>query len=189
MGILGRQIKETVAAFAVIVLFCLPDAGLAQARDEAELLEALKSAEEATEAQRIEAELMTLWSASGSDSMDFLLKRGRDALEVQNWGRAIEHLTALTDHAPDFAEGYYARALAYFRSERLGPAMADLEQALALNPNHFAAIRGVGAILEVVGEADKALAAYEMVLDIHPNDTEAQSGLERTRRAATGQTL
>jgi len=188
MGITGLQIKGSVAALLAIAAFSLPSTALAQERSEAELLDALRTAE-AAEAKRIETELMNLWSGSGSDSMDFLLRRGRDAIEVQNWRRAIEHLTALTDHAPDFAEGYYTRALAFYRSEQFGPAMADLEQTLALNPNHFAAIRGVGAILEVLGEPDRALAAYEMVLDLHPNDTDAQSGRERMQRAASGQTL
>lgn len=182
------QIKGSVTALSTVLVLCLASPGVAQARDEADLLAELKSAE-AADAKRIEAELVNLWSSSGSDSMDFLLKRGRDAIEVQNWPRAIEHLTALTDHAPEFAEGYYARALAYFRSEQFGPAMADLEQALALNPNHYAAIRGVGAILETLGDAERAFAAYEMVLALHPNDTEAQEGLERMRGQAEGQAL
>lgn len=201
------QIKGGVAAICAATLFLtappvvaqddtapqidpqtVPQAEQAGPRSEAQLLEALRDADP-RDAQRIEAELANLWSASGSDSMDFLLKRGRDAIEVQNWTRAIEHLTALTDHAPDFAEGYYTRALAFFRIERFGPAMADLERALALNPNHFAALRGVASILEVLDEPDRALAAYEMVLQMHPNDSEARAGAERMRLASEGQTL
>ena len=58
---------------------------------------------------------------------------------------AIEHLTALTDHAPDFAEGWHARATAYFRAVLLGPAMDDLQRALVLNPDNFDAVFGLGA--------------------------------------------
>ena len=175
--------KHSVAALWVTWLFSLP-----LGAEEAALLEALKGAEP-MEAGRIETELTTLWSRSGSAAMDFLLKRGRDAIDVNDWPKAIEHLTALTDHAPDFAEGYHARAIAYFRSERIGPAMADLERALELNPNNFGALRGVATVWEALGNAKRAHAAYGMVLDLHPNDEEAQKGHERTRLAAFGQAL
>jgi tetratricopeptide (TPR) repeat protein len=218
MGKRTQQIKGSVAAGLTAAAFCLPQAALGQqdgagadtgsdagsgavsdmasradadtnpARTEAELLAALREAEPA-EARRITNALGNLWGASGSEAMDFLLKRGRDAIEVRDWPGAVVHLTALTDHAPGFAEGYYHRALAYFRLERFGPAMADLERVLALNPNHFGALRGVGAILEMLDEPDRALAAYEMVLKLNPNDTEAQEGAARMRLASEGQAL
>ncbi len=121
--------------------------------------------------------------------MDFLLKRGRDAIDVQDWGLAIEHLTALADHAPDFAEAYHTRAIAYFRADLIGPALGDLEQALALNPNHFGAMRGLATIFEGLGDAKRAHQAYEMVLRLHPHDEEAQKGLERTEGEAFGREL
>jgi len=182
------QIKGGVAASALVFLLVAPAAGSAQQRSEAELLDALRDAAP-EEVDRITSELVNRWSSSGSDAMDFLLKRGRDAIEVQDWPRAVEHLTALTDHAPDFAEGYYNRALAYFRMERFGPAMADLERALALNPNHFAALRGVASILEVLDRPEQALAAYDMVLEFSPHDEEAQAGRERMSLASEGQAL
>ena len=48
----------------------------------------------------VQQEIMLEWSRSGSPTMDLLLRRGRDALEAGNTELAIEHLTALTDHAP-----------------------------------------------------------------------------------------
>ena len=62
--------------------------------------------------QRAEQDIWREWSKSGSPAMDLLLQRGRDALQAGEVGAAIEHLTALTDHAPDFAEGWNARATA-----------------------------------------------------------------------------
>ena len=38
--------------------------------------------------------------------MDLLLERGRKAMSEGDTNTAIEHLTALTDHAPNFAEGW-----------------------------------------------------------------------------------
>lgn len=184
MRIYSQIIKRSVAALCVMVTYSLP----AVAKDEAELLKTLRDGDAAA-AQIAERELITLWSKSGSASMDFLLKRGRDAMEVKDWKTAVEHLTALTDHAPEFAEGFYARAQAYYQQQLFGPAVADLEQVLALNPNHYAALRGMGSILETLGEANRAHAAYKMVLDLHPGDEEAQKGLERTERKAMGRSL
>ena len=60
---------------------------------------------------------------------------------------AIEHFTALIDHAPDFAEGYNARATAFFQTGQFGQSLADIQQTLALNPRHFGAISGLALIL------------------------------------------
>jgi len=48
------------------------------------------------------------------ESFSDFLARGRDAMDAEAFDRAIEHFTALIDHAPDFAEGYNARTTAYF---------------------------------------------------------------------------
>ena len=109
-----RKSKRIVAALSVTVLFSLPAAALAQAAA-GEMLEHLGAAQSAAEAERIEREIFLEWSKSGSAAMDLLLKRGRDALEVNETGAAIEHLTALTDHAPQFPEGWHALALAYYQ--------------------------------------------------------------------------
>ena len=61
------------------------------------------------EAKRLSREIERLWSQSGSVSIDLLLRRGREATEAGDFDVAIEHLTAVTDHAPNFAEGYPLR--------------------------------------------------------------------------------
>ena len=68
------------------------------------LLEKLRDASEG-DAAKIATQIKRAWARSGSASVDLLLKRGRDALQAKKPKVAIEHLTALTDHAPDFAEG------------------------------------------------------------------------------------
>ena len=87
--------------------------------------------------------------------MDLLLQRGQEAMEAGDLDAAIEHFTALTDHAPDFAEGWNARATAFFQDERYGPALADIERTLALNPDHFGALMGLAMILEQLDRCPK----------------------------------
>ncbi|SNS62863.1 tetratricopeptide repeat protein [Antarctobacter heliothermus] len=182
------EYKRILAAFCALVMISLPSLGRAQDRAD-ELLQELMQAETEVAALRLENQIISEWSKSGSASMDLLLKRGRDALEVKDSAAAIEHFHALTDHAPDFAEGWHGLALAYFEAERFGPAMDALEHVLALNPNHFAALRGVGAINEQVGKPILAYRAFEKVLELRPHDPNVAQAMERLEREAIGITL
>lgn len=136
--------------------------------------------------QRVENQIVAEWSKSGSPAMDMLLRRGRAALDAGDPEAAVEHLTAVIDHAPDFAEAWHVRAVAYFRAGHYGPAMADLGQALALNPQHFGAMAGVGAILEETGRYDQALQAYRAAQIIHPHQPAINRAVERLEARVQG---
>nr|WP_240335557.1 tetratricopeptide repeat protein [Pseudotabrizicola algicola] len=133
-----------------------------------DLFDRLKSADPRA-ASRLEREIWNEWSKSGSPAMDLLLQRGRDAMAAGRTAEAIEHLTALTDHAPDFAEGWNARATAYYQARQLGPSVSDIARALVLNPRHFGALAGLGAIYEELNNPRKALEVYRAALAIHPH--------------------
>ena len=189
MRIAIPNLKGIVAAIAVALAF----SGAAGAQDadlidEAELLERLAEADP-TEAKRIDRQLKALWSKSGSASADLLLKRGREALEEDDTRAAIEHLTALTDHAPDFSEGWHARASAYFAAGLYGPAIADLERALALNPHNYDAIFGLGLIFESVDRPEQAYRAYSRALAIHPHHEQVTKAMNRLEPGIAGQSL
>ena len=153
-----------------------------------ELLERLRSAS-AIDAPRVEHEVETIWSRSGSPAMDLLLKRGRDALEKGDVPLAIDHFTALTDHAPDFAEGYHMRAQAYFRANLYGPALDDPETTLALNPDNYNAIFGFAIMVQEFGDLRRAADLYRRVLAIHPNHEDAKSALGGLKRDGIGREL
>ncbi|MCF6233293.1 MAG: hypothetical protein L3J36_09390 [Rhodobacteraceae bacterium] len=187
------NLKHAVAAIAAIVMFSLPlpSQALAQeadSKDESALLEALSQSEPA-EAKRLDRQLQALWRKSGSATMDLLLKRGREALEADNTRVAIEHFTALTDHAPGFAEGWYARAKAYFEAGLMGPALADLERALYLNPNNYNAIMGLGAVFEIFERPEQAYQAYLAALAIHPHHEDIGKALARLKPQIEGKAL
>jgi tetratricopeptide (TPR) repeat protein len=121
--------------------------------------------------------------------MDLLLQRGRDAMEAGDLTAAIEHLTALTDHAPDFAEGFNTRATAYFQQGLYGPSLKDIARTLALNPRHFGALMGLGTIFEEMGQPQRALEAYRAAHAIHPNEPDLIGAIERLERDLSGITL
>ena len=153
-----------------------------------DLFTRLKAAD-AGAAGRIEREIWSEWSKSGSPAMDLLLKRGRDAMAMGDLKLAIEHLTALVDHAPEFAEGWNARATAYFQAGEYGPSVADIAQVLRLNPRHFGALSGFGMILEETGRDTEAMEVYRAALAVHPHLEGVLQSIARLEAKATGQDL
>lgn len=139
--------------------------------------------------QSAEDKIWREWSKSGSRAMDLLLERGRDAIAAGDYDAAVEHLSALIDHAPGFAEGWNARATAFFLMDQYGLSVADIQQTLALNPRHFGAMSGLGSILERTGRLKDALAVYTKALEVHPHQPSVIEAVERLRAEVDGTTL
>lgn len=139
--------------------------------------------------QIVEQEIVQRWSISGSATADLLLNRGLMAMEAGDFERAIIHLTALTDHAPEFAEGWNARATAYYQAGQFGPSIYDIQQVLALNPVHFGAMIGLGIMLEDMGDEAGALAAFRAAHAIHPHRPDIEGAIARLVAAQEGMAL
>ncbi len=174
---------------AAVMALCLGMMShVAVASDLEELFRRLADPNEA-DWQRVEESILREWDLSGSASADLLLRRGQEAIEAQDLGAAIDHLTALVGHAPEFPEGYAARAAAYFSSGLYGPAMADLQQVLVLEPRHFVALTGLGIIFEEVGNHEAALAAFEAAVAINPHREDLQQAIQRLAGTSEGAAL
>jgi tetratricopeptide (TPR) repeat protein len=161
---------------------------LAQETTLDELYQELREADEATQ-PRVEQRIIAQWGKSGSAAMDLLLRRGNDALEEGQPEVAVEHFTALVDHAPEFAEGYYGRASSYYLMGLTGPALNDIRRALVLNPRHFEAMRGLAAIMEELNRPQDALELYNMILEINPQSAEVLEAVDRLKLQVEGQAL
>lgn len=184
------MIRRILYAFVTTLVLGLPVAAQnlpGQARLD-ELFAALGRAD-VGEWQVIEDEIWQLWSESGSPSIDLLLERGMAALAADEVEAAIEHFTALIDHAPDFAEGWNGRATAYFVAGLYGPSLADIRQTLALEPRHFGALSGLGLILEDLGETARALQALRNVAKIHPHHPDIGEAIKRLQRSLGSQDI
>lgn len=186
MTLLLARIKCAVATFLTIV--ALSGAAVAQTSTLDDLFLQLADPE-LEDAEDIENQIWTEWSKSGSASADLLLERGREAMQTGDYDLAVEHLSALIDHAPDFAEGYNARATAYFQTGEYGLSVQDIEATLALNPRHFGALSGLAMILEEFGLDDEALRAYRSVNSIHPHRPNVKEAIERLDKELAGTDL
>ncbi|MBB5722760.1 tetratricopeptide (TPR) repeat protein [Loktanella ponticola] len=186
MTTLTHLLKRIVTAF--FVTFTLTTPSFAQETVLDGLFQELKEADEDNH-MRVADRMIARFEQSGSAAMDLLLRRGGDALEDGDDRAAIEHLTALVDHAPEFAEAYHLRATAYFRTGLIGPALDDLRQTLVLNPRQFRAMFGVGILMEELGRRSDAIAAYQAVLEIYPLEPEATDALARLALEIEGQAI
>ena len=186
-SMLGFRKRQLVGALAAGLM--LLSAGPAPGQDAARLDALFAELAEPGRGdwQRIEGEITRIWSRSGSAAMDLLLRRGNEALEAADYPVAIEHFTALTDHAPDFAEGWNARATTFYLMGEFALSMADVERVLALNPRHFGALSGLAFMFEAMGETEMALEALEAVQAINPNRPNINQAVTRLRQQ-TGDT-
>ncbi|TCO71237.1 tetratricopeptide repeat protein [Rhodovulum euryhalinum] len=183
---LRKLLNPVVTAFCAA--FALSGPTLADGDRAAELLQELREPE-LPNWKQVEQAIRAEWAKSGSASMDLLLRRGRDAVEAGDFEAAIAHLTALVDHAPDFAEGYNTRAMAYFRAGLFGPAIGDLARTLELNPGNFVALTGLATILEETARYEAALRAVRAARAIHPHEPDLEEAEKRLEILTSGRTL
>lgn len=186
MGMLTDRFKCVVAALCLVTGLSGP--AMAQESVLDGLYQELAEADPA-DAGSIERRIIAEWEKSGSAAMDLLLRRGKDALEDGVPEVAVEHFSALVDHAPDFAEGYFGRASSYYLMGMTGPALQDIETVLRLNPRHFEALTGLAVVMEELDRKQDALEIYRMILDIHPHSAQALEASERLALELEGQAL
>ena len=139
--------------------------------------------------ERIERKIWREWRRSGSDSVDFLLERGMDAMSNGNLTTAVEHFTAAIDHAPDFAEAWNMRATTFFMMDEFGLSVADIQETLRLNPRHFGALGGFGMILEQTERPKQAMGVYKKLLNVHPHNKAALAAFARLSELLQGTAL
>lgn len=194
---LRHLLKPTVAAFVLCVTAFQPSVAISQGNDAAEIaadselsrMMAELAVADAARAEQLAGQIRHLWDASGSASADFLLRRTRKAIEVSEMEAAVEHATALVDHAPEFAQGWAERARAYYALDLYGPALSDLEHVIALNPRHFDAVMGLAIMLDEIGKPEDAYEAYQQVQAIHPHQAGLTEALDRLAPLVRGQDL
>ena len=131
------------------------------------LFETLKG-DDANAAQMAENGIITLWMKSGSDTIDLMMTWAMQAVEKKDYPTALDFLDRVISMKPDYAEGWNRRATVYYLTDKYGPAVADMERALALEPRHFAALAGLGTILRELGDEKRALVAYREALKLDP---------------------
>lgn len=116
-----------------------------------------------------EQALWSIWFRSGDKSLDDMLQKGARYIKQEQYAEAVNLLTEVIHTAPEFAEGYNQRAIAYFMLEEWERSIDDCKKVVALNPVHFGAYAGMGQCHLRLGNLRDALKAFQQALEIHPS--------------------
>jgi tetratricopeptide (TPR) repeat protein len=100
----------------------------------------------------------------------------QQALEAQDFPRALAGLQAALRSSPDFPPAWHQLGVLYFRLQRHGDGAACLERYLALAPQRIGDTRVLAHCYYSLGDYAKARAHYEKVLAVHPQEVEALRG-------------
>ena len=109
-----------------------------------------------------------VWSFSGSATSDVLIERARTSAAEGSVEASLTFLNAVTELQPDFAQGWFLRAMVYKLKNDSHRTLADLRRALAIDPRHFEAMKAIAFELNGVGEKKAAREAYDKLIKLYP---------------------
>jgi tetratricopeptide (TPR) repeat protein len=132
------------------------------------LVAALRDSDDTVRGVAEEA-LWAVWSRSGDTRVDELFKRGVSEMSTEHLREAIATFTKVIDLKPDFAEGWNKRATAYYLAGDYRRSLADCDEVIKRNPQHFGALSGYGQIYLRLDRPDKALEYFRRALAVNPN--------------------
>ena len=136
--------------------------------NEQEALEALKG-DDPELAATAEAVLWRAWCRSGNSETDRIFRSGIDAMQQGRLEAAEAEFTRVIEIAPDFPEGRNKRATVRFMRKDYTGSIADCQETLARNPNHFGAASGQGLSHMSLNEFREAAVCFRRALEIHPH--------------------
>ena len=156
----------------------LADAGTMA--DAPALLDALRDSDSRVRALA-ERALWEIWSRSGNDDVDHLLRAGVLEMQHGQLEASIDTFSEVIRRQPDFAEGWNKRATVYYLVGEYRKSAADCDEVLKRNPSHFGALSGYGMIWLRLDEPARALERFEQALAVNPNLDSVRETVEELR--------
>jgi tetratricopeptide (TPR) repeat protein len=133
------------------------------------LFGALKAAPDEVSAKHVEARIWAIWLQTPSDTAALLMARAKAAMDNKKLDVALKLLDAVVKLRPDYTEAWNRRATIYYLQNDYGRSLADIQQVLIREPRHFAALAGLGMIMQDLGDDKRALDAFRQALAINPH--------------------
>ena len=112
--------------------------------------------------------IRSLWCRAGSERQQRHLAYVIRMNAARRYEEAIRRATRLIEQAPDLAEGWNQRAIAFFSSGRFVESIRDCEQTLELNPYHFGAATGMAQCHLHLNDRAAALEVFRRALQLNP---------------------
>ena len=128
--------------------------------------------------QYAEQGLWMLWGRSGDEAIDALMEQGLAQMHSQQFKASIATFTEVIRKKPAFAEGWNRRATVLFLSGDLRKSLADCDEVMKRNPNHFGALAGYGQIYFRLEQYEKAIEYWKRALRVNPNMEAVELGIK-----------
>ncbi len=154
-----------------------------------ELFKRLGAADDPEAAQALAEAIRHVWMQSQSDTAALIMQRAALATEARNYPLALSLLDKVVSLEPAWAEAWNERATVRFLSDDDEGAMADIDRVMKLEPRHFGALRGMGAILQRAGLEKRALEAYKKALEIYPAQPDLKDAVEKLTLEVNGRDI
>ena len=113
--------------------------------------------------------IRSIWLRAGNDAERQELAAIVRLNSMQQYKEALRRSTELIQEAPDLAEGWNQRAIAYYCLGRYTESIQDCRQALELNAYHFGAAGGMGQCYVQLDDLYAALECFRRALRLNPN--------------------
>jgi tetratricopeptide (TPR) repeat protein len=161
-----RALIFSVLASPVVAQTC-PMADV-QPEARAEIIAQIQGSGSEMQARVHSQELWQIWLNAPDEMAQDLLDQGMQARESYNYEVAERALTELIIYCPDYAEGWNQRAFVYFLTRDYEAALADLDRAIELLPDHVAALSGKALTLIGMGMQAEAQVVLREALVLNP---------------------
>ena len=161
--------RLVIAALGMVAVLAGP--ALADQTDErlGVLFRQLVKAPDSQSAHEIEAAIWQLWMEPKTVGARIVMREGLRAMTEDDYEKALHRFDAVVVLEPDFAEGWNKRATVLYLMGDYDNSIEDIKRTLSLEPRHFGALSGLGAINDSLNRKKAALRAFRAALDIHPN--------------------
>ena len=149
----------------------------------------LAKAKSKTAGKRIKAAIERVWATPSSDTVALMMRRALLASKAKKYDEALKFFTYVIELSPDYAEGWNQRAYVYFKQKKMTQALGDLRRVLALDPNHYKALEGLGRMLREIDEKAAALKVYRALLKVYPLSESAQQAVRHLSHDIEGKSI
>jgi tetratricopeptide (TPR) repeat protein len=151
---------------------------LARLKCEPELLRVLQSHESSARELGRRA-LEHIWFYEEGKEGYKMLEQAHDAMEKKEFQRALAILDRMIERFPTFAEAWNRRGAVHWELGNYEKSVADSERALALNPNHYGAMQGIGICRLQMGDVAEACKYLRAALKVLPHDQPTRDSLHK----------
>ena len=134
-----------------------------------DLFKRLQQTTDEAQGSTLTRQIWEIWFTAPSRKIHLMMINGQALMHRGRVGEAIAQFSAVTRMAPRFAEGWNRRAVARFIGGDYDGSLKDILRVLALEPRHFGALAGMGAIYVKKKQLRNAVAAFRRALAANPH--------------------